>query len=256
MQKPLYYGFGFALFLLSFGVFVSTFAQIDTTAPQNTLPWGGYSNWVQESLEQSPDTRKTPLGEGNTVKKANSLATPEGKNVLFITDKTYTELGKVGIGIQTPQEILDIRGKNASLKILSSSPFAKLLLSQGGVQVKNTGEVEIFLGENILSLWSGYINSSKNITLRDVNVVLSDQKCPQGEKIKGTDADGNIICGNAEIETVLPDCNLNDIVLSAPLAPLNYCVLGEGEGTPPNNSSSCNTDDGDTLLDESCILQE
>lgn len=216
---------GMLALILLFGVIASTFAEINTTPPSTKLKWGSYTNWIQSVLDEQPNSRQG-LGNNNVVKQANSLATKKGKNAIFITDKTNTIPGRIGIGIQTPQELVDIRGEKASIKVLSPSSVAKVIVGNGGLGIGAQGVFQLFNATNTVALYEDYINSSNNITVRGKNVVLSSQQCPNGQKVKGTNTEGVILCAEDGGERALPFCTLNDFALSASKGPLDYCILG------------------------------
>lgn len=231
----------FSAFLLLFfcflGVFFST-AQADTP-PSGKLHNGAYTNWLRDALDVSSTqgadatnpkpTVKTELEERNVVKQARSLSDEYGKEIV------YTEVGALGVGITNPTEIIDLRGKNASIRIKSSSIVARLLLSLGGVTAEELdGKFvsTLFVGDTLIKLIPQKFVSNKNIVVGGENVVLGLQDCPVNQKIMGTDSDGNIIC--EELETAaLEDCNVNGYAPNSPhipekaMRPIDACALGE-----------------------------
>ena len=238
-QKTLFLG---ALFLISlfFTFFSGAFANDKETPPTGKLIHGSYTQWLENILETPPNSDSESLGNNNAVKQSNSITTQSGEKVLWIIDN------KLGIGISTPQEILDIRSeKKASLRVESSTENTQVSLGNTIISLLE-GDFFIQAGNQKLFFTEQGINTSGELTVNNKNVVPSSQECPTGQKISGTDDEGNVIC--SEFITNVSYCNLNTINLSEKIAVIGKCQLA-----PNGNENGCILNfSGEKFLDGNC----
>lgn len=231
------------ILLISIFIFSSlTFAEPfnKEQSPTGKLDHGAYTKWLENALETPPVSEQEKLKKNKiVVKQSRSLATESGEQVVWIIDN------KLGIGIQTPQEILDIRSTDqASLKISSNSEKAQLQLENTEISLQ---DAQFFLrvGNKKIIITDEGINIEGEITIQGKNVVLAKQTCAENERIVGTDSNGIIIC--AEKTSSIPECNVNSITLSAPIRAIERCQLAIGTKGKPLQKE-------DIIQTGSCIL--
>ncbi len=210
--------FGGLFLLFSAGISASFSYEFDKEIqPNGKLKHGSYTHWIENALETPPESNSKELKSKRVAKQAATLATKKGEKVMWIVGN------KIGIGIQIPEEILDIRSsEKASLAITSSNNNASLFLNNGLLSLQNK-DFFLQLGSQKIFFTKEGINVLGQITIQNKNVVLAEQKCPEGKSISGTDNDGAIICETHDSEVQY--CNLNTLSLSEDIRVISRCKL-------------------------------
>jgi hypothetical protein len=239
----------FFLLLLFFAFVVSVSA--DKQHPSEELMYGGYTNWLESSLVETPADDTTAIGDNAVVKNANSLATVLGEQVLWIVE------GKVGIGIETPEDVFEVYSpEDASVAVKSTDQKASLYLDDASFTLEPGGNLFLQLGEKKITLTDKGIEVNGEITVGGKNVIPAGQGCfnddgtrKEGYGVIGTENDGTLICAPLTVEKPeTPVCLFNNATFDAPITLMDECVFaaGENDSTPPvdqkpdNSTEQCN----------------